>query len=159
MAFLKLSAYPDLADCEIHHGANNCASLAAGSALPVADLKEAKAAILRGVKVVVSKGSWPDLVPGNVSPEIGGASDGNAKNYANLASALTGAAASLTKTYGIPVYAVSLRDEPDRGDSYPSGQWTAQETRKYIPYLTKALSNAGYCDVKIMVAERRVSSC
>jgi len=51
----------------------------------------------------------------------------------------------------VPVYAVSVQNEPDL---HTSCTWTARQIHDYIPYLYATLSGAGYSSVKIMIEEQ-----
>jgi glucuronoarabinoxylan endo-1,4-beta-xylanase len=75
-------------------------------------------------------------------------------NYQGYAAQLANYVASMTNTYGISLYAVSVQNEPDYSTTdYESCLWTSQQIHDFLPYLSTALSNNNVASTKIMIAE------
>jgi glucuronoarabinoxylan endo-1,4-beta-xylanase len=55
---------------------------------------------------------------------------------------------------GVPLYAVSVQNEPDLTTNYGSCRYTAQEIHDFVPYLYAAFHSAGAGLTKIMIAEQ-----
>jgi glucuronoarabinoxylan endo-1,4-beta-xylanase len=83
----------------------------------------------------------------------GGSFVSSAANYQGYAAQLANYVASMTNTYGISLYAVSVQNEPDYSTDYESCLWTAQQIHDFVPYLSTALSNNNVASTKIMIAE------
>jgi glucuronoarabinoxylan endo-1,4-beta-xylanase len=155
LTFIRLDIYPDLADCNANEGSGNCVKVSSGATLAAADLANAQAAVARGARVWASEWSPPGSMKSNGNFLAGGTmknGPGNA-NFTELAEIQTSFVTLMTGTYGIPIYAVSVQNEPDQSKSYPSCTWTAQQIHDYVPYLSAALATAGYGSTKIMIAE------
>jgi glucuronoarabinoxylan endo-1,4-beta-xylanase len=152
--FIRLKIFPTQKDCEDDEaGPGSCVVVPSGPTLSIWDLANAKAAVARGAKVLAAEWSPPAGMKTNHSFQGGGAMVGNAANYVGLASLQTSFIRLMTATYGIPIYAISVQNEPDVSVPYPSCTWSAQQFHDYIPYLASALLAAGYSDTKIMIAE------
>jgi glucuronoarabinoxylan endo-1,4-beta-xylanase len=55
---------------------------------------------------------------------------------------------------GIPLYAVSIQNEPDISIDYGSCRYTAEQIHDFVPYLYSALHSAGAASTRIMIAEQ-----
>jgi glucuronoarabinoxylan endo-1,4-beta-xylanase len=156
LKFIRLDIYPDLADCNANEGTGNCVSVSSGATLAAADLANAQAAVARGALVWASEWSPPGSMKSNRDFLTGGAMENGAGNvnFTALAAIQVSFVNLMTGTYGIPIYAISVQNEPDVSKSYPSCTWTAQQIHDYVPYLSMALASAGYSSTKIMVAEQ-----
>jgi glucuronoarabinoxylan endo-1,4-beta-xylanase len=71
---------------------------------------------------------------------------------ANYAAQFARFAASM-QAAGVPLYAVSIQNEPDQSAPYVSCLWTPAEIEAFVPFLYTAFSNAGLSSVKIMLPE------
>lgn len=60
----------------------------------------------------------------------------------------------MMKKHGVPLYAVSVQNEPDLATDYGSCRYTAQEIHDFVPYLYSALQSGGVADTRIMIAEQ-----
>ena len=75
-------------------------------------------------------------------------------NYQGYAAQLANYVASMTNTYGINLYAVSVQNEPDYSTTdYESCLWTSQQIHDFVPYLSTALSNNNVASTRIVIAE------
>src|SRR5713226_7717062 len=151
LTFLRVEIIPDAADCESLYGTGHCVPSANATVLRTA-LANAQAATSRGALVWGTEGSPPGYMKSNGRWGTGGSFLGGAANFAKYAAIQT-SFVSLMASNGVPVYAVSVQNEPDVSEDYPTCTWTAQQIHDYIPYLSATLSSAGYGSVKIMIAE------
>jgi glucuronoarabinoxylan endo-1,4-beta-xylanase len=61
---------------------------------------------------------------------------------------------TMKSTYQVDVTALSVQNEPDfNTTNYESCIWTGQQIHDFVPYLYRALSNAGVPSTKILIAE------
>ena len=155
LTFIRLDIYPDLVDCDTNEGAGKCVKVNAGATLSAADLTNAQGAVARGAVVWAAEWSPPGPMKSNRSFMTGGAMENGPDdaNFKELAEIQTSFVTLLTQTYGMPIYALSVQNEPDLSTSYPSCTWTPQQIHDYIPYLASALRKAGYGSTKLVVAE------
>ena len=152
LKYIRTQIYPDQADCAAKEG-NPCASAAQGGTISLNDLAVVQAAVSNGAILWGSMWSPPASMKSNGSFQGTGNMIGNPTNYAALATIQASFVTLLTGTYGIPVYAISVQNEPNVTVAYQSCLWTATQLHDYIPYLKTALTNAGYPNVKIMISE------
>jgi len=149
--FIRVEIWPSQAECEIGLAPGECVT-SSNATISKIDLANAQAAVARGALVWGTEWGPPSLMMSNFLTNksfIGGAT-----NFTNLANIETSFVRLLTGTYGIPVYALSPQNEPDVRAAYTSCTWTAQQFHDYVPYLARALRNAGYGSVKVMIAEQ-----
>jgi autotransporter-associated beta strand protein len=57
------------------------------------------------------------------------------------------------KGYGIPIYGISLQNEPDATEGYDSCTWTAAEFANFLPDVVSAFSAYGVSGTKIIMPE------
>lgn len=91
-----------------------------------------------GAKIWIAPWTPPNSLKSN-GATAGGSFVGNATNYQTYANAIAAFVQSEYNTYGIPIYAVSVQNEPDISNTYETCLWTAQQIHDYIPYLYSAL--------------------
>jgi glucuronoarabinoxylan endo-1,4-beta-xylanase len=60
----------------------------------------------------------------------------------------------MMQSKGIPIYAISVQNEPNFDADYRSCLYTAQDLHDFVPYLFAALQSAGVGNTKIIVAEQ-----
>jgi glucuronoarabinoxylan endo-1,4-beta-xylanase len=76
-------------------------------------------------------------------------------SYQAWATQLVNYVAALKNTYGIPVYAISVQNEPDFVASYESAQYNAQQFHDFVlNNLCPTLQSVGLGNVKIVLAEQ-----
>ena len=153
LTVIRVRAHPDYADCVANEDPRPCVNVA-NATISGYDLANARAAHARGAKVWAVSYSPPGSMKSNGSYLTGGAMIGNRSNYTTLAAIQASFVTLLTGTFGIPIYALSIQNEPDISAGYPSCTWTPTQIHDYIPYLASALSDAGYGSTKIMAAEQ-----
>jgi O-glycosyl hydrolase len=172
LKFIRLQIVPDYADCidATYQGTasyGGCVEVSSGATLPKADLEDAQAAVAHGAIVWATLLSPPGYMKTNGSYASGGTMIGNATNYEALAAIEASFVTLMTGSYGIPIYAISVQNEPEVGTTYPSCVWGqasvsagpggaasgAAMFAAFVPYLSRALTAAGYSNTKIMMAE------
>ncbi len=140
--FLRVRLLPDNPTCQDYGW--TCLT-ASGATTSLIDYQNALAATQRGAVVWATE--WDP--PSSMCPN--GTFVGSATNMATLAADQADFVKVMTGTYGIPIYAISPQNEPEFGKN--GCIWTPQQIHDYVPYLSSALSAAGYRSTKIMVAE------
>jgi glucuronoarabinoxylan endo-1,4-beta-xylanase len=155
LSFVRLMIYPDLTDCVKDSAPGQCVTVQSGATLTLSDLANAQVAYEDGAKVWAAEWSPPGAMKSNGDFETGGSmlnGTGNA-NFTSLATIQASFVALMSRTYGIPIYAVSPQNEPNISTVYPSCTWTAQQLHDYVPYLHSALASAGYSSTRIVLGE------
>jgi glucuronoarabinoxylan endo-1,4-beta-xylanase len=155
--FIRLQLVPDYEECAAYApfaSTGGCVSVSSGATLTTYDLQNAQAAVAQGAVVWATLWSPPGSMKSNGAWASGGEMLGNATNYTALAAIEASFVTLMTGTYGIPIYAISIQNEPNVMTSYPSCGW-AQSVMwvDFVPYLSRALAAAGYPNTKIMMAE------
>ncbi len=93
-----------------------------------------------GLKIWIAPWTPPNLLKNNDATDGGNNTfNGTAANYQTYANAIATFVQNEYNTYGIPIYAVSVQNEPDISNTYETCLWTAQQIHDYIPYLYNAL--------------------
>ena len=155
LSLIRMTIWPGVADCEASLERGMCVALPSAT-ISKNDVANAQAAVARGALVWAAEWSPPGSMKSNGQYGTGGALIGNAANFAELARLQTSFLNLLSKTYGIPLYALSPQNEPDVSTTYASCTWTPQQLHDYVPYLAQALKSAGYGSVKLMIAEEGI---
>jgi O-glycosyl hydrolase len=109
-------------------------------------------AIAKGAQAWGTPWSPPPAMKTNGSIDNGGSLE--TSSYQAWAAQLVNYLAALKNTYGIPVYAISVQNEPDFVASYESAQYSAQQFHDFVlNNLCPTLQSVGLGNVKIMIAE------
>jgi glucuronoarabinoxylan endo-1,4-beta-xylanase len=119
-----------------------------GSSLEIVTAQKAAA---RGAKVWAAPWTPPANYKTNGTLENGGYLIPS--NYPGWASVLAGYV-RLMQSKGVPIYALSVQNEPDISQTYGSCLYSAQNIHDFVPHLYSALQSAGVGDTKIMIAEQ-----
>lgn len=102
--------------------------IASDDAWRATELSHAKAAILRGAKIIASPWSPPARMKTNNNIIGGKLITDSAAAYAKYLNDF----ANYMSANGAPLYAVSVQNEPDWNATYESCVWTAEEMRDFI---------------------------
>jgi glucuronoarabinoxylan endo-1,4-beta-xylanase len=118
----------------------------------------AQQAQARGARIWSTPWSPPAIYKGtNVLGVIsvnGGSFSNGAANYQGYASLLAKYVKTMTNTYGVPLYALSIQNEPDYNTTnYESCVWTGQQFHDFIPYLSATLAASNVAFTKILFPE------
>jgi glucuronoarabinoxylan endo-1,4-beta-xylanase len=152
LSLLRTQVVPSPAECESFFGpgGGSCLAVPSGPTVLSGELAIAKQAVARGVTVWSTPWSPPASMKDNHSFINGGSL--LPAHYADWADSLAGYV-KLMKSNGVPIYAISVQNEPDITQNYGSATYTSQEFRDFVPYLHSALQSAGMGSTKIMIAE------
>jgi glucuronoarabinoxylan endo-1,4-beta-xylanase len=149
LSVLRTQIIPDVATCDVEFHKNGCSN-SNGQVLN-GELGTAQLAVARGAIVFSTPWSPPGAYKSNGAFKHGGSL--LRSHYSNWARDMAGYVAMMKKN-GVPLYAVSVQNEPDLATDYGSCRYTAQEVHDFVPYLYSALQSGGVGATKIMVAEQ-----
>ena len=152
LSLLRTQVVPSAADCISFFAPDggSCLGVPSGSTILVGELAIAKQAVARGVTVWSAPWSPPAAMKNNGSFINGGTL--LPANYSPWAASLAGYAKMMSSN-GVPLYALSVQNEPDIIQDYGSSTYTSEQLRDFVPYLYSALQAAGVGSTKIMIAE------
>jgi glucuronoarabinoxylan endo-1,4-beta-xylanase len=152
LSLLRTQVVPSAADCNSYFGPDggSCVSVPAGATILLGELGIAKQAVARGVTVWSAPWSPPAAMKDNGSFTNGGSL--LPANYSAWATSLAGYVKMMSST-GVPLYAISVQNEPDITQDYGSSTYSSEQLRDFVPYLYSALQSAGVGSTKIMIAE------
>jgi glucuronoarabinoxylan endo-1,4-beta-xylanase len=152
LSLLRTQVVPSAADCTSFFGPDggSCLSVPSGATILVGELAIAKQAVARGVTLWSAPWSPPAAMKDNGSFINGGSL--LQANYSTWAASLAGYVKMMSSN-GVPLYAISVQNEPDIIQDYGSSTYTAQQLRDFLPYLYSALQSGGVGSTKIMIAE------
>lgn len=155
-SLLRLDAIPDNSEGACGCVANNIPATCvrnSKSELVSGDLQVAQLAIARGAKVLAAPWSPPANMKSSGQFCSGGSMIGNDQNYAAYAEDLA-SFTELLRNHGVALDTLSVQNEPDiTNPEYNTATWQGQQIHDFVPYLSKALQNAGSASVKIAVTE------
>lgn len=107
------------------------------------NVSTAKAAYDMGVKIIASPWSPPSSMKTNNNPIGGRLSDNSYQDYADHLKSF----ADYMEDNGVPLYAISVQNEPDISVSYESCDWTPEQMTRFMK------ENAASIDVDIIAPE------
>lgn len=149
LSILRTQIIPDRDTCNVQFHQNGCSE--SNGQILNGELETAKLAVARGAIVFSTPWSPRSAYKSNGSFTNGGSllpshySDW-ARDVANYV--------VMMKDNGVPIYAVSVQNEPNVAMSWGSCRYTAQELHDFVPYLYAALHSAGAGATKIMIGEQ-----
>ncbi|MGA7909364.1 MAG: hypothetical protein WCA16_18300 [Candidatus Sulfotelmatobacter sp.] len=152
LSLLRIQVVPSAADCKSFFGRDGgeCLDVKSGATILNGELAIARQAAVRGVTVWSTPWSPPAAMKSNASFVHGGFL--LPASYAAWAESLAGYV-KLMKANSVPIYAMSVQNEPDLATDYGSAAFTAQQLHDFVPYLHSALQSAGAGSTRIMIAE------
>jgi len=152
LSLLRTQVVPSAADCISYFGPDggSCLSVPSGATILVGEMAIAKQAVARGVTVWSAPWSPPAAMKDNGSFVNGGSL--LPANYSAWATSLAGYV-NMMSSNGVPLYAISVQNEPDIIQDYGSSTYSPEQLRDFVPYLFSALQSAGVGSTKIMIAE------
>jgi glucuronoarabinoxylan endo-1,4-beta-xylanase len=117
------------------------------------DLQIAKLADERGVTLFAAPWSPPATMKTSGKYCSGGSLIGNPQNYHEYAADLADFPV-LLREKGLSIYAMSVQNEPNvENPAYDTCNWTAEQIHDFTPYLSDALTVAGFRNIRIAVPE------
>ncbi len=150
LSLLRIQVIPGMAECESFGGGGKCVKVGSGATILKGELAVARQAVRRGVKVWCTPWSPPASMKSNGSFVNGG--ELLPAYYAAWAESLAGYV-RLLDSNGIPIYAMSVQNEPDLAVGYGSALFSARELHGFVPYLRSALKANGVGKTEIIIAE------
>ena len=111
LSLLRVEIFPGVPECESMYGTGHCVASSSATVLKTA-LATAQAAASRGAQVWGTEGSPPGYMKSNGSWTTGGSFLGGATNFARYAT-IQASFVSLMASHAVPVYTVSVQNEPD----------------------------------------------
>jgi glucuronoarabinoxylan endo-1,4-beta-xylanase len=152
LSLLRVQVVPSAADCASFFVPNggSCMAVPSGATILRGELSIAQQAVARGVKVWSAPWSPPASMKSNGSFINGGSL--LRADYSAWADTLAGYV-KMMNSNGVPIYAMSVQNEPDNAQSWGSATYTAQQMHDFVPHLYSALQSAGVGSTKIMIAE------
>jgi glucuronoarabinoxylan endo-1,4-beta-xylanase len=152
LSLLRIQVVPSVADCESYFvpDGGKCVKVKSGATILEGELECAKQAVARGVTVWSTPWSPPASMKSNASFTHGGHL--LPSHYSAWADSLAGYV-KLLKREGVPIYAMSVQNEPDMTTDYGSALFTGQELHDFVPHLHSSFESAGLANTKIMIAE------
>jgi O-glycosyl hydrolase len=149
LSLLRIQVIPSMAECSYFEG-KPCVAVSSGPTLLKGELAIAQQALKRGVSVWAAPWSPPAAIKSNKAFINGGTL--LPAGYPVWANSLAGYV-KLLDSNGVPIYALSVQNEPDITQSYGSATYSSQQLHDFVPYLHSALKSSGFESTKIMIAE------
>jgi len=149
LSILRTQIIPDLATCNAEFRDGACSN--SNGQILNGELATAQLAVARGATVFSTPWSPPGAYKSNGSFKNGGSL--LSAHYSDWARDIASYVTMMANN-GVPLYAVSVQNEPDITINYGSCRYTGQEIHDFIPYLYSALHSAGAGSTKIMIAEQ-----
>jgi glucuronoarabinoxylan endo-1,4-beta-xylanase len=153
LSILRIQIIPDSATCNTEFRESACSD--SNGQILNGELSTAKMAVARGATVMASPWSPPAAYKSNQSFKNGGSL--LRSHYADWARDIATYVAMM-KEKGVPIYAVSVQNEPDGSFIWGSCRYSAEEIRDFVPFLSSSLREAGVDSTKIMIAEQAMWS-
>lgn len=149
LSILRTQIIPNLATCNAEFRKGGCSN--SNGQILNGELGTAKLAATRGALVFSTPWSPPGAYKTNGSFRNGGSL--LPVHYSDWARDIASYVTFMAKN-GVPLYAVSVQNEPDLATDYGSCKYTGQEIHDFVPYLHAALQSADAPTTKIMIAEQ-----
>jgi len=152
LSLLRVQVVPSVADCAEYFGRDGgaCVNVPAGATILQGELAIAQQAVKRGVTVWSTPWSPPAAMKSNGSFINGGSL--LPIHYSDWAASLA-SYVKMMNSNAVPIYAMSVQNEPNVTIDYGSATYTAEQIRDFVPYLYSALQLARVGSTKIMIAE------
>jgi glucuronoarabinoxylan endo-1,4-beta-xylanase len=148
LSILRTQIIPDLATCNAEFHEGGCSN--SNGQILNGELGTAQLAVARGAIVFSTPWSPPGAYKSNGSFRNGGHL--LSSHYSDWAKEIATYVPMMTN-HGVPIYAVSVQNEPNGTADYGSCMYIAQEIHDFVPYLYSALQSVGAGSTKIMIAE------
>jgi glucuronoarabinoxylan endo-1,4-beta-xylanase len=148
LSILRTQIIPDLATCNAEFHDGGCSN--SNGQILNGELDTAQLAVARGAIVFSSPWSPPGAYKSSGSFKNGGHL--LSSHYSDWAKDIA-SYVPMMANHGVPIYAVSVQNEPNLATDYGSCTYTAQEIHDFVPYLYSALQSVGAGSTKIMIAE------
>jgi glucuronoarabinoxylan endo-1,4-beta-xylanase len=118
------------------------------------DLLVAESASARGARLFATPWSPPAYMKTSGTYCSGGSIKGDPADYSKYAGQLANFV-SLLGDHKLSIEALSVQNEPDiENEYYDTCRWNARQIHDFIPYLSKALADSGYGNIRIATPEQ-----
>ena len=148
LSILRTQIIPDRATCDAEFHDGGCSN--SNGQILNGELGTAQLAVARGSIVFSTPWSPPGAYKSNGSFRNGGQL--LPAYYSDWAREIAAYVPMMAKN-GVPIYAVSVQNEPNLTTDYGSCTYSAQAIHDFVPYLYSALHSVGARSTKIMIAE------
>ena len=148
LSILRTQIIPDRATCNAEFHEGGCSN--SNGQILNGELGSAQLAVARGAIVFSTPWSPPGAYKNNGSFRHGGRL--LSSHYSDWAKEIA-AYVPMMANHGVPIYAVSVQNEPNLTTDYGSCTYTTQEIHDFVPYLYSALQSVGAGSTKIIIAE------
>jgi glucuronoarabinoxylan endo-1,4-beta-xylanase len=148
LSLLRTQIIPDAATCNAYFENGGCTN-SNGQSLN-GELETARQAVARGVTVWSTPWSPPGIYKSNHSFTNGGYL--LSARYSDWASKIA-RYVTMMAGHGVPIYAVSVQNEPNISTTYGSCTYTGRQIHDFVPFLHAALQSAGVGATRIVIAE------
>lgn len=149
LSILRTQIIPDLATCNAEFHEGGCSN--SNGQILNGDLGTAQLAVARGAIVFSTPWSPPGAYKTSSSFKNGGYL--LPSHYSDWANEIASYVPMMAK-HGVPIYAVSVQNEPNLTTGYGSCTYTSQNIHDFVPFLHAALNAVGAGSTKIMIAEQ-----
>lgn len=149
LSILRTQIIPDTATCDTEFHNGGCSNT--NGQILNGELESAKLAVARGATVFSTPWSPPGAYKSNGSFKNGGYLFPS--HYSDWAQRIAAYVSMMAKE-GVPIYAVSVQNEPDLSTDYGSCKFSAEQIHDFVPYLYSALQNSGVHSTKIILPEQ-----
>jgi glucuronoarabinoxylan endo-1,4-beta-xylanase len=149
LSILRTQIIPDLATCNAEFRDGGCSD--SNGQILNGELETAKLAVARGAIVFSTPWSPPGTYKSNGSFRNGGSL--LPSRYSDWARDIA-SYVKMMANQAVPIYAVSVQNEPNVTTDYGSCTYTAEQIHDFVPYLHSALQFVGAGSTKIIIAEQ-----
>jgi len=148
LSILRTQIIPDLASCNAEFRDGGCSN--SNGQILNGELGTAQLAVARGAIIFSTPWSPPGVYKSNGSFKRGGYL--LPFYYSEWAREIA-TYVPMMASHGVPIFAVSVQNEPNLVTEYGSCTYTAQDIHDFVPFLYSALHSVGAASTKIMIAE------
>lgn len=148
LSILRTQIIPDLATCNAEFHDGGCSN--SNGQILNGELSTAQLAVARGAIVFGTPWGPPGAYKSNGSFRNGGRL--LSPHYSDWAREIASYIPMMAH-HGVPIYALSVQNEPNGIAAYGSCVYTAREIHDFVPYLYSAIQSVGARSTKIMIAE------
>lgn len=148
LSLLRTQIVPDAATCNAYFESGGCTN-SNGQSLN-GELETARQAVALGATVWSAPWSPPGIYKSNATFTNGGYL--LSTHYSDWAARIA-QYVTMMAAHGVPIYAVSVQNEPDISAAYGSCTYTGRQIHDFVPFLHSALQSAGVGATRIMIAE------
>jgi glucuronoarabinoxylan endo-1,4-beta-xylanase len=148
LSILRIQIIPDEKTCNTEFQPGGCSE--SNGQILNGELESAKLAVARGAIVIATPWSPPAAYKSNGSFRNGGYL--LSSHYSDWAKDIA-SFVPMMASHGVPIFAVSVQNEPNLTTDYGSCLYTRQHILEFVPHLYSALQSVGAGSTKIIIGE------